>query len=352
MIKPLRIIDTGLRTGRENIAFDAAMLEARKNGDIIDTLRFIHFKPCALVGRHQDVSQEIKIENCKAKGVEIVRRITGGGAIYFDEGQLGWALACSKASLGTQNLGEIAKIICEAAAFGLSKLGVNAKFRPRNDIEIDGKKISGTGGFFDGDTLMYQGTVLIDLDPIKMVDALNVPAQKMSRMDDKEHASRVTTLKAVLGCVPPMEEVKTALTQGFQEKIGFAIQNENPSEIEENLATQFYSEEIGTDDFVYEINDMGGNAEVLMGTEASAGGVVSAFVRLESNGDRLREVIFAGDFFVAPPRIIYDLESHLRGTKTQEFATNINDFFAKIPEGGLLSIGAPQFIAAMTKAIS
>ena len=56
---------------------------------------------------------------------------------------------------------DLAEKICNAAALGFRELGVDAKFRPRNDIEVDGRKISGTGGFFDGDVLIYQGTVLV-----------------------------------------------------------------------------------------------------------------------------------------------------------------------------------------------
>ena len=59
-----------------------------------------------------------------------------------------------------------------------SALGVDAKFRPRNDIEVDGRKISGTGGFFDGDVLIYQGTVLVDMNPQQMVGALNIREAK------------------------------------------------------------------------------------------------------------------------------------------------------------------------------
>ena len=165
MSVPFRIIDTGVREGRANIAFDPALIELRQQDEVPDTIRFMRFPPTALIGRHQDLSREVNLDYCADDGIGVVRRVTGGGAIYLDEGQLGWELVFHRGSLGIANLPDLAAAICNAAAIGLRELGVNAKFRPRNDIEVDGRKISGTGGFFDGDILIYQGTVLVDMNP-------------------------------------------------------------------------------------------------------------------------------------------------------------------------------------------
>ena len=170
-----RIIDTGVREGRANIAFDAALIDERQAGRVPDTIRFLSFPPTALIGRHQDLSREIDLDYCARHRIGTVRRITGGGAIYLDEGQLGWELVFHRSSLGIAALPDVAREICNAAATGLQALGVDARFRPRNDIEVNGRKISGTGGFYDGDVLIYQGTVLVDLNSQRMVKALRVP---------------------------------------------------------------------------------------------------------------------------------------------------------------------------------
>ena len=87
--KPFRVIDTGLRDARPNIAFDKALIEAHKAGDIPDTIRFLRFRPAALVGIHQILSHEVRLDYCRAKGFQIGRRITGGGGLYLDPGQIG-----------------------------------------------------------------------------------------------------------------------------------------------------------------------------------------------------------------------------------------------------------------------
>jgi lipoate-protein ligase A len=252
-----RTIDTGLRDGRAQIAFDEALIELHKAGRIPDTVRFLRFPPTALIGRHQAMSHEVKVDHCRANGIGLVRRITGGGAIYFDEGQIGWELVLSRKRLPMPSLGDYTRAICEAAAHGLSQtFGVEARFRPRNDIEVGGQKLCGTGGFFDGDTLFYQGTVLIDVDPARMMACLNVPAAKLQKRDLDKAEQRVTTLKALLGgTAPEIAKVQEAILLGFREKLGLTLEPGAPSEVEETLAKRIHDETIGTDDFVFEIDD-------------------------------------------------------------------------------------------------
>lgn len=346
-----RVVDSGLRTGRENIALDQAMVDAHHAGEIPDTLRFIHFKPCALLGRHQALRQEVHSDYCAAGRIEVGRRITGGGAIYFDEGQLGWALVCHRRALGGGSLADLTQRICEASAAGLSRLGVDARFRPRNDIEVEGRKISGTGGFFDGDTLIYQGTVLIDPNVEHMFSALNVARSKMQKRDLDAASARVTSLKALLGEAPDIAAVKAALGAGFADALGFDMRPGNLTEIEERRASEAFAEEIGTDAFVAEIDDPAREAGVLSGSHRGAGGEVSAHIRLEGpTNNRLREVLISGDFFVTPPRIIYDLEASLRGVEIINARSAVERFF-QTADIGMVSAGPADFIAAIEAAV-
>ena len=350
-LKPFRVIDTGIRDGRRQIAFDQALIEARKTGAIPNTIRFLRFPPTALVGRHQALSREVRVDYCRAHGIGLARRITGGGAIYFDEGQLGWSLVFDRATLGIASLADLAREICEAAAAGLSTLGIDARYRPRNDIEVDGRKLSGTGGFFDEDTLFYQGTVLIDLDPLSMVAALNVPEAKLARRGLDSAAQRVVTLKELLGAAPGIAAVQQALLAGFAERLGIDPVRGEITAHEEALAERYHDEEIGTDAFVAEIDDPAASGEVRVGSHTGAGGTITAYVRLEgSREDRLREVLVTGDFFVTPPRTVFDLESALRGVALREVALAVEAFFARA-NVGLLSAAPQDFARAIENAV-
>lgn len=348
---PFRVIDTGLRDGRRQIAFDQALIEARKSDAIPDTIRFLRFPPTALIGRHQALSKEVRVDYCREQGIGLVRRITGGGAIYFDEGQLGWSLVFDRATLGISSLADLARAICEAAAAGLSRLGIDARYRPRNDIEVGGRKVSGTGGFFDEDTLFYQGTVLVDLDPARMVAALNVPQAKLAKRGLDSVTQRVVTLKELLGTAPDIATVQEALLAGFAERLGISPARGAITAHEEALAERFHDEEIGTDNFVREIDDPGAQGEVRSGSHSGAGGTVTAYVRLEGpREDRIREVLVTGDFFVTPPRVIFDLEAALRGVPVAEAANAVRAFFANA-RVGLLTVAPEDFASALAAAV-
>ena len=349
-MKTFRVIDTGVREGRRQIAFDQAMIDAHKAGRIPDSIRFLRFPPTALVGRHQALSREVKLDYCRGHGIGVVRRITGGGAIYFDEGQLGWELVFNRATLGIASLGDLAREICEAAAAGLSRLGVNAKYRPRNDIEVDGRKISGTGGFFDEDTLFYQGTVLVDMNPADMVAALNVPEAKLAKRALDSAAQRVVTLKELLGTAPGIDAIKSALLAGFAERLGITPVPGQITVEEESLAAKYHDEEIGTDAFVAEIDDPGAREGVRSASHTGAGGTITAYVRLEGpQNDRLREVLVTGDFFVTPPRTVFDLEASLRNVPVRELRPAVERFF-KEAKVGLLTVAPADFATAIEAA--
>ena len=352
MSRAFRIIDTGVREGRSNIAFDPALIELRQQDKVPDTIRFMRFPPTALIGRHQDLSREINLDYCASNGVGTVRRITGGGAIYLDQGQLGWELVFHRSSLGYAALPDIAREICNAAAAGLRLLGVDAKFRPRNDIEVDGRKISGTGGFFDGDILIYQGTVLVDMNAQQMVKALNVPQSKLARHQLDSAEQRIVTLKELLGDdVPDMETIKAALLTGFRKHLGISAEPGLITPAEEELAREFFDDEIGTDEFVAEIDNPSGSGDVFAGTHSGAGGTITSYLKLEGPTRRiLQRVLISGDFFVTPPRVVFDLEAHLQGTRLPDIESRINQFFDDT-DIDMLSVSADDFYKSIANAL-
>ena len=347
-----RVVDTGVLEGRFNIAIDQAMIEEHQAGRIPDTLRYMRFPPTALIGRHQALRQEVDVDYCHAHGIGIVRRITGGGAIYLDEGQLGWGLVFQRKALGATCLAGLASDICEAVAAGLRGLGVDARYRPRNDIEVDGRKISGTGGFFDGDTLIYQGTVLVDMNPAAMVAALRVPRAKLEKRQLDSAAQRVVTLRELLGTATPgLPAIQRALLDAFSERFGLAWDPESLTAAEEALAREHFRDEIGTDEFVAQVDDPASDGDFAIGTQTGAGGTVTTYVRLEGAArKRIGQTLITGDFFVAPPRVVFDLEAALRGAYVADADAIMERFFRERPINAL-SVTAADFRASLDSAL-
>jgi lipoate-protein ligase A len=353
VVKTLRVLDTGVMEGRLNIAIGQAIVEAHQQGNVPDTLRFLRFPPTVLVGRHQALGQEIDLDYCRSNEIGVARRITGGGAIFMEPGLLGWELALKRKTLGARSLPELTREICEAAAEGISRLGVNARFRPRNDIEVDGRKISGTGGFFDGDTLFYQGTVLVDMNPQVMISALRVPQAKLAKRKLDSAEQRMVTLRELLGDeTPGLEAIQAALTDAFSERFGLEAVHGELSDRERSEADILYREEIGTEEFVAEIEEPPAARGDLGGSHTSPGGTITTYLRLEGPAqNRVRAALITGDFFITPPRVIFDLESRLRGVYLDGLAGVIRSFFE---ETGVeaLSVSPEDFIASFDNALA
>jgi len=345
-----RLLDTGLRPPAQNLALNRALLEARQAGEAPSTLRFLRFTPSALLGYHQSAEQELNLDYCRAQGISIQRRITGGGAIYFDEGQIGWELYLTKADLGTADMASISKRICEAAARGISALGVDARYRPRNDIEVDGRKISGTGGAFDGDALMYQGTLLIEFDVERMLRVLRIPAEKLSDKAIASARERVTSLRELLGRVPAPGGVQAHIGAAFSAEFGVSFRAGGMvAPEEERYRTAL--EEMDTPEWVNLVSRPAADAPILEAARKFPGGLLRASLAFDRSAKRLRQVWFTGDMFVSPRRAVADLEAVLKDCPVSQADARILGFFAG-RRVDLMTLTPGDFVTVVREALA
>ncbi len=327
-----RVIDTGLNDFSFNICADKALIELRKRGLIPDTFRFLSFKPCALVGYHQSVFSEVRQDYCEDNGIGIGRRITGGGAIYFDEAQLGWELVFSSKSMKINSLEKLTENICNAFTKGINRLGINAKFRPRNDIEVDGRKISGTGGTYESSVYFFQGTLLLDFNPEHMVKSLRIPVEKLTSKNFDSILSRVTSVKSLLGYTPGLDTIKSAIISGFEDYFNIDFYRSAVSEnelkfLEENRA--YYASR----DWVY-LNEFDPvKTKMISEIYKCSGGLFKTYANIDQKRSLLKYIYFTGDYFVSPARTISDLECHLKDTPLDEVIFKMDDYFEKFRPG-------------------
>ena len=344
-----RVIDTGLRPAAQNIALNRALLEAREADEIPSTLRFLRFAPSALLGYHQSAEQELNLDYCRANGITVQRRITGGGAIYFDETQMGWELYLHQRDVGTRDMQAISRRICHAAATAISALGVDARYRPRNDIEVDGRKISGTGGAFDGNALLYQGTLLIDFDIEKMLRVLRIPAEKLSDKAIASARDRVANLKDLLGRPPDAAKVRQYLTEAFESEFGSEFR-EGDLTLSEHKRYQAALAEIDTLDWVNLVARPRADMPILEAAQKFAGGVLRAAVTYDAVSRLIRQVWFTGDIFANPRRTIADLEAALRDLPIDRLEQRTLGFFAS-RQVDLLGLTPADFVTVIRLAV-
>lgn len=323
-----RLLDTGVLSAAENIALDATLLELRAGGKIPDTIRFLKFDPAAaLVGYHQSVSQEVRESFCRDRGIDINRRVTGGGAIFFDTSQIGWEVIAGRGSLPHGvTMAQLTAAVCQAAMRGLARLGIPARFRPRNDIEVEGRKISGTGGAWEGDAYLFQGTLLVDFDAGTMLRALRVPTEKLTRHELDSARERVTCVRDCLPALPPEAEIKAALAAGFSEHFGIELAAGGLSPGEVALAGS-RTARYASAEWVGDSAGIDSSNHLLTSVRLSDGGTIRTAAGFDLSRGRLKSVLFTGDFFINPRRFVYDLETRLRDCHLDELGQVIADFF-------------------------
>ena len=326
-----RLLDTEPSPAAENMALDEAVLKARASGLVPNTLRFLQFAPrCTLVGYHQAVEQEIRVEYCADHGIDINRRITGGGGLFWDENQLGWELfAQQDDDRFPHRVDDLYELLCRGTIRGLEKLGVRADYRPKNDIEVDGRKISGTGGTSLDGAFLFQGSLLVDFDVDTMLRALRIPTEKLKDKEIESVRERVTCLSRELGAAPPLADIKSALAEGFAEVLGVGFSAGPLVQFERDTLMQrlpyFQSE-----DWIYGVRRPLVQRSELRGIYKSPGGLIRASLLVNAQARRIREVFITGDFFVYPRRAILDLEARLKGAPASVDAVRpiVEDFFA------------------------
>ena len=165
-------------------------------------------------------------------------------------------------------------------------------------------------------------------------------------------AQRVVTLKELLGPqTPDLELIKIAMIKGFKDVLGIEAEFGEITGREEQLAKEHFDEEIGTDEFLTEISNPAADEEVLAGTHTGAGGTIDAFVKLEGpTQEVLQRVLISGDFFVTPPRVIFDLEAALQGVRLEEIGLTIDRFFSDT-DIDTLSVTPADFKASIASAL-
>ena len=168
--------------------------------------------PCIVIGRFQNPYSECNLERMDEEGVQLVRRKSGGGAVYHDGGNLCFTLIGDKKSSTKEE--NFALILA-----GLAKLGIKAELSGRNDILSEGKKISGNAFQTTATKFCHHGTLLITSDLSVMANYLTPSSTKLASKAVKSVASRVGNLSEVEHDITT-QEVENALIEAFCDKYG------------------------------------------------------------------------------------------------------------------------------------
>ena len=241
------MVDSGLVPPPESVAQDEAILAAHIEGLVPDTLHFYRrSKPTISVGYFQRISESLDLEECRLRGVAIVRRKSGGSSIYTDQGQLIYALALHEEDV-SKDRAESFKVICSAIAAALSSLGVDARYRPLNDIEVAGKKVSGNAQLRRKGSVLQHGTVVLETDLSEMDAVLKTKFSKSRGV--AKPSDRVTSLSALLGEKVSVESLKEAIVKHFEDAFSVVIERGTLTEWERNRVAHLVEEHYSRDEW-------------------------------------------------------------------------------------------------------
>lgn len=215
-----RLVDSGVVSPEFSAASDEAIVNARLAGSVPNTVHFYtRDSPTISIGYNKSVEKSVFTEEAARRGVKIIRRFSGGSAVFTDRGQLVFALVLD-ASLLPSDLIESYEKVCGAVIRGLSVLGLKAEYKQVNDILVGGKKISGSAQLRRGGVVLHHGTMLVDTD-LESLAAVLRPVQ--GRKGDLYAARQVTSLHEAMGEAPDMQDIKTALVRGISDAFGVTL---------------------------------------------------------------------------------------------------------------------------------
>lgn len=178
---------------RINLAIETYLVQEMPIDEPI--LLFYINEPSIIIGRNQNTIEEINTDYVEKQGIHVVRRLSGGGAVYHDAGNLNFSFIMPDDGESFRNFGKVTQPIIDA----LHDMGVEgAELKGRNDLIIDGKKFSGNAMYSTNGRMFAHGTLMFDSDVNEVVNALKVRKDKIESKGIKSIRSRVTNIKPYL----------------------------------------------------------------------------------------------------------------------------------------------------------
>lgn len=224
-----------------NLAFEEAFARARGAGLIDDTLRIWRNDRAVVIGYFQEAEGEVDTESASKLGIKIIRRFSGGGAVYHDLGNVNYALAVDGRA-APDPIDYAYTNLIRGALRALKLLGCEPHVENVNDVVVDGRKVSGTAASFRWNTCFIHGTLLLNADLTALSKVLRPPREKLLAKGVSEVKYRVANLSELLGRRLNYKEVVDALARGFEETLGAEAYFDIPSREELSAARLLYEQ--------------------------------------------------------------------------------------------------------------
>ena len=302
-----------------NLAFEEYVLRNRTSGDY---LLLWQNDNTIVIGQNQNAEAEINRGFVEAHGIHVVRRSTGGGAVYHDLGNLNYSFITDVGNAETLTIERFTRPVVEA----LKSMGANASASGRNDILVDGKKVSGTAQRMVKDRILHHGTLLFDSDPSMVAGALNVDPEKFKSKSAKSVRSRIGNIRPALPADCDLPAFWARLREALA---GEGLVQTDLSDEEKAAVQKLRDEKYATWEWNF------GRSPAYSMTNRRRFEAGSVEVRLDAEHDRIRDIVFYGDFLAIDD--LTPLTEALKGTplRRDDIAAVLDRFDLKPLFGGI-----------------
>jgi lipoate-protein ligase A len=331
----LYVDNTGVTDAHLNLALEEYVLRNRMGDD--DLLLFYVNAPAIIIGRNQNTIEEINSDVVAERGIRVVRRVSGGGAVYHDLGNLNFSFMTRDVHNRFNRYDRFNGPVVDV----LRDLGVPAELSGRNDIIADGRKISGNAQFATPDRMLSHGTLLLDSNLDDVTAALRPKAGKVESKGVKSIRSRVANISEFLSAPISVDELRERILERiFGTRDRAQIPSLTLSDDDWQAARELLGRKYGTASWNYGENP----ASNIQRDRRFPGGEID--VRLDVKDGRIAGIRIFGDFMGR--RDVDELEARLSGVLYERGAmmdalgdVDLAEFFTGIGRDDVLSILCP-----------
>ncbi len=348
MTMKVRLLDMGVVSALRSQSIYHGITSSMKPGNDPAILLCCPRQTYVSIGYFQEAAKEVDLEYCEQQGIPVYRRQVGGGAVLLDLNQLFYHIVVPHSAfepLGMpRDMGSRFAFLATPPISAYQRLGINAQFKPINDIHVAGCKIGGTGiGEFDH-AVVFAGSMMMDFNHQLMAKVLRIPDEKMRDKVFQTLEAYITTIKRQLGQELPVETVAEALTQAFESCWALELYPSLPTD-EETAAIEDFDRLIPSAEWLHRMKlrdqdhktvKISANVQVLSAAHKAAGGMIRATIRVVDN--KVESILLSGDFPVSPNNALQELASKFVGAQLDP-AELARRFQEEVDDGGIELVG-------------
>ena len=292
--------------------------------------------PYVCIGFHQDAKQEVDLEFCRANNIPVFRRKVGGGAVFLDGNQLFFQLIIQRDNpIAPKRIDAFYKKFLQPLIAVHHRIGLDAKYKPVNDLVVETRKISGTGAAEIGDCIVFVGNLILDFDYETMSRVLKIPDEKFRDKVKKTIEENLSTIRRELGEQKAAQWDEQTLNYMMVEEFEKLLGTLTPANKNDELIAKMKELEtlMINDAWLFQkgkrvegrVVKVRSGLNVVQRMHKATGGLIRVEFTIEDG--KYKSVTISGDFFSFPRDAVVRLAAMLEDCRTDNASKVISDFY-------------------------